>query len=92
MDLKFKEEASCDETHARLGRFQTAHGEVETPIFMPVGTQAVVKALSANELEDLGAQVILGNTYHLAVRPGIETVRACATSVCGVGQATAAVH
>ena len=76
MDLRFKVEVSCPDTEARLGRMQTAHGEVETPIFMPVGTQATVKALTADELEALGAQIILGNTYHLAVRPGIDTVRA----------------
>ncbi|MEE2788368.1 MAG: tRNA guanosine(34) transglycosylase Tgt [Myxococcota bacterium] len=76
MDLRFRVEASCPETEARVGRMLTAHGEVETPIFMPVGTQATVKALTADELEALGAQIILGNTYHLAVRPGIETVRA----------------
>ena len=75
MDLKFRVEAQCSESNARLGRFQTAHGEVETPIFMPVGTQAVVKSLTAEEVEDLGAQIILGNTYHLAVRPGIDVVR-----------------
>ncbi len=76
MDLKFSVEATCSETEARLGRYQTAHGEVETPVFMPVGTQAVVKALTAEEVEALGAQIILGNTYHLAVRPGIDIVRA----------------
>ena len=76
MDLNFKVEVDCPDTEARTGRMQTAHGEVETPIFMPVGTQAAVKGLTADELEDLGAQIILGNTYHLAVRPGIETVRA----------------
>jgi queuine tRNA-ribosyltransferase len=76
MDLKYTLEAQCDSNHARLGRLQTAHGEIETPVFMPVGTQAVVKALTAQEVEGIGAQIILGNTYHLAVRPGIETVRA----------------
>jgi queuine tRNA-ribosyltransferase len=76
MDLNFKAEVSCPDTHARTGRFQTAHGEVPTPIFMPVGTQASVKGVGPFELESLGAHIILGNTYHLAVRPGIETVRA----------------
>ena len=76
MDLKFRVEADCDETEARLGRLRTSHGEVETPVFMPVGTQATVKALTPDELESLGAHIILGNTYHLAVRPGIDTVRA----------------
>ncbi|MGC6418869.1 MAG: tRNA guanosine(34) transglycosylase Tgt [Bradymonadia bacterium] len=76
MALEYRLEAACNDTEARLGRVQTFHGEFETPIFMPVGTQAVVKALTASEVEAVGAQIILGNTYHLAVRPGIETVRA----------------
>jgi len=59
----------------RAGRLQTAHGEVETPVFMPVGTQATVKALSSDDLETLGARIILGNTYHLALRPGPELIR-----------------
>lgn len=62
---------------ARCGRLWTAHGPVETPVFMPVGTQAAVKTLSPYELHDLGAQVVLGNTYHLAIRPGVEVIRAC---------------
>lgn len=76
MDLRFTPEVCCPDTQARVGRFQTAHGEVPTPIFMPVGTQATVKGVGPHELEDLGAHIILGNTYHLAVRPGIDTVRA----------------
>lgn len=55
---------------ARAGRLQTPHGEIATPVFMPVGTQATVKTLTATEVEDLGAQIILGNTYHLYLRPG----------------------
>ncbi len=61
---------------ARAGRLRTGHGEIETPVFMPVGTQASVKALSAGDLETLGPQIILGNTYHLALRPGAERVAA----------------
>ncbi|MCA9560645.1 MAG: tRNA guanosine(34) transglycosylase Tgt [Myxococcales bacterium] len=76
MDLKFRVEHRCPDTEARAGRYRTAHGEVETPIFMPVGTLATVKALTPEELEALGAQIILGNTYHLAIRPGIDTLRA----------------
>ena len=57
---------------ARRGRLHTAHGDVETPIFMPVGTQATVKAMANRELQELGAQIILGNTYHLNLRPGME--------------------
>jgi queuine tRNA-ribosyltransferase len=53
----------------------TPHGEVETPVFMPVGTQATVKGISQDVLEDLGVQILLGNTYHLYLRPGVEQVR-----------------
>jgi queuine tRNA-ribosyltransferase len=60
---------------ARLGRLLTAHGAIETPVFMPVGTVASVKAVSQDILEELGAQIILGNTYHLYLRPGVATVR-----------------
>jgi queuine tRNA-ribosyltransferase len=59
---------------ARLGEFQTPHGVVETPAFMPVGTQGAVKATRHAELEALGAQIILGNTYHLFLRPGDELI------------------
>lgn len=58
-------------SHARRGRLHTAHGDIETPVFMPVGTQGTVKAMSNCELEELGAQIILGNTYHLNLRPGM---------------------
>lgn len=61
---------------ARLGRLTTHHGVIETPAFMPVGTQGTVKCMSPSELVDLGAQVILGNTYHLFVRPGMDVIRA----------------
>ncbi|CAN5497001.1 tRNA guanosine(34) transglycosylase Tgt [soil metagenome] len=60
---------------ARRGRLTTAHGAIETPAFMPVGTQGSVKAVSPRELRELEAQVILGNTYHLFVRPGLEVMR-----------------
>jgi queuine tRNA-ribosyltransferase len=60
---------------ARTGRLLTRHAEIETPVFMPVGTVASVKGVPQDILEDLGAQIILGNTYHLYLRPGIETVR-----------------
>ncbi|MEJ2040499.1 MAG: tRNA guanosine(34) transglycosylase Tgt [Desulfosarcinaceae bacterium] len=61
-------------TQARAGILRTAHGDIETPIFMPVGTQATVKAVSPEELDALGARIILGNTYHLYLRPGCEVV------------------
>src|SRR5207247_7381775 len=60
---------------ARRGRLTTAHGIIETPAFIPVGTQASVKAVSPRELRELEAQIILGNTYHLFVRPGIEVIK-----------------
>lgn len=63
-------------TAARRGRLQTAHGIVETPIFMPVGTRATVKTLDGADLNALQSQIILGNTYHLNLRPGMETIRA----------------
>lgn len=62
-------------THARAGTLKLAYGIVETPIFMPVGTQGTVKTLSPLDLEDVGAQIILGNTYHLYLRPGQELIR-----------------
>ena len=60
---------------SRFGRLRTPHAEIETPVFMPVGTVASVKGVPQETLEDLGAQIILGNTYHLYLRPGVETVR-----------------
>ena len=59
---------------ARAGVYNTVHGRVETPVFMPVGTQATVKALSPEELKAAGAQIILGNTYHLYLRPGCDII------------------
>ena len=60
---------------ARRGRLTTAHGRVETPVFMPVGTQATVKGLTPADLEAAGARIVLGNTYHLFLRPGHELIR-----------------
>jgi queuine tRNA-ribosyltransferase len=60
---------------ARTGRLVTPHGEIETPVFMPVGTVATVKGVPQDILEDLGVQILLGNTYHLYLRPGVEIVR-----------------
>jgi queuine tRNA-ribosyltransferase len=59
---------------ARRGTLTTAHGEIQTPMFMPVGTRATVKTLDTRDLNELGAQIILGNTYHLNLRPGSETI------------------
>ncbi|HSH21399.1 MAG TPA: tRNA guanosine(34) transglycosylase Tgt, partial [Candidatus Caenarcaniphilales bacterium] len=61
-------------TRARLGRLRTPHGDVETPVFMPVGTNATVKALDPDDLREVGAQMILANTYHLYLRPGHERI------------------
>lgn len=61
--------------NARRGRLMTAHGEVQTPVFMAVGTRATVKAMSVEELKSCGTQVVLGNTYHLHLRPGEKTIK-----------------
>ena len=73
MSLKFKVDARAGA--ARAGRLLTAHGEVETPVFMPVGTAATVKGVPQDILEELGVQILLGNSYHLYLRPGVETIR-----------------
>lgn len=65
--LRIKKDPSCE---ARLGKIKTSHGDVSTPVFMPVGTQASVKALTPEQVRGLGAEIILGNTYHLYLRPG----------------------
>ncbi|KPU44993.1 queuine tRNA-ribosyltransferase [Oxobacter pfennigii] len=67
-----KKSNGCD---ARLGKLHTPHGVIDTPVFMPVGTQATVKAMSPDELKDLGAHIILSNTYHLYMRPGEKLVK-----------------
>jgi queuine tRNA-ribosyltransferase len=73
VSLQFKIDACAGP--ARKGRLLTPHGEVETPVFMPVGTLASVKGLSQDLLEELGVQILLGNTYHLYLRPGVDQVR-----------------
>src|SRR5947207_11787254 len=60
---------------ARLGRLTTGRGVIETPVFMPVGTQASVKALDPRELQEMGTRIVLGNSYHLFIRPGLEIIR-----------------
>ena len=75
MGLKFTVVAKDANTNARAGIVHTPHGDVETPIFMPVGTAGAVKAMTQTQLEEVGAQIILGNTYHLCMRPGAERVR-----------------
>ena len=66
---------TCKQSGARLGILHTPHGSIETPIFMPVGTQATVKAMTPEELKEIGSQIILSNTYHLYMRPGHELVK-----------------
>jgi len=73
MSIEFHVEARSGA--ARTGRLITPHGEIETPVFMPVGTVASVKGVPQDILEELGVQILLGNTYHLYLRPGVETVR-----------------
>lgn len=63
------------DSKARRGRITTPHGEINTPIFMPVGTQATVKAMSSDELKEINSEIILGNTYHLYLRPGHELIK-----------------
>lgn len=72
--FEFKLIAESTETGARAGIIRTAHGEIETPIFMPVGTLGTVKALTVEDLDTCGAQIILGNTYHLYLRPGMDVI------------------
>ena len=65
----------CKQSGARLGRVHTPHGSFETPVFMPVGTQATVKGMSPDEMKEIGAHIILSNTYHLFLRPGSDLIR-----------------
>ena len=75
MEKSFELLTKDRESGARHGRLTTAHGAIETPAFMPVGTQGSVKAVSPRELRELNAPIILGNTYHLFVRPGVEVIK-----------------
>ena len=72
LQLQFELILANKEGSARRGRLKLSHGWVETPIFMPVGTQATVKALSSEDLYEIGAGIILSNTYHLYLRPGTD--------------------
>jgi queuine tRNA-ribosyltransferase len=73
--FNFKQTSRDPHSHARTGIVQTLHGSFETPVFMPVGTQASVKGLSPQDLESSGAEIILSNSYHLYIRPGIDIIR-----------------
>ena len=75
MSGHFEVLASDPSCRARRARLRTRRGVIETPVFMPVGTQGTVKAVSPRELHELHAQIILGNTYHLFVRPGLDVIR-----------------
>ncbi len=72
--FQFNIVAKSKTTNARTGVIQTPHGRIETPVFMPVGTLATVKSLTPEDLADCGAQIILGNTYHLYLRPGCDVI------------------
>src|SRR3990172_9369009 len=71
----FEIEKTCPATGARTGRLRTPHGDVPTPVFMPVGTQATVKTLAPRELRELSVPIVLANTYHLYLRPGADVIR-----------------
>ncbi|MCF7904294.1 MAG: tRNA guanosine(34) transglycosylase Tgt [Candidatus Marinimicrobia bacterium] len=73
--MHIKSLKKCSTTKARAGEFETAHGKVKTPVFMPVGTVGSVKSLSPHDLVDTGSQVILGNTYHLLLLPGMDVIK-----------------
>lgn len=74
-NFKFELIKKCNQTGARVCKFITPHGVIETPVFMPVGTQATVKGLSNEELKSIGSQIILANTYHLHLRPTSEVIK-----------------
>ena len=73
--LKYTLHKKEKHTGARLGEIETPHGKIQTPVFMPVGTQATVKAVSPEELKAMSAEIILSNTYHLWLRPGDDLVK-----------------
>ena len=75
MQFKYEVIKECKQSGARIGKLTTPHGVIETPVFMPVGTQATVKGLRVEDLKDMNAQIILSNTYHLFLRPGQEIVK-----------------
>lgn len=75
MAIRYELIKECKQTGARLGKLHTPHGVINTPIFMPVGTLATVKAMTPEELKDINAEIILSNTYHLYLRPGHELVK-----------------
>ena len=74
---RFVIHANDADSDARTATLSTAHGEIQTPVFMPVGTLGTVKAMAPHELEQLGVQIVLGNTYHLNLRPGMDIMETC---------------
>ena len=74
MAFSFELIQKANDADARLGKIHTAHGSVETPAFIPVGTQGTVKSLTPEELSSIGVQILLANTYHLYLRPGHEVI------------------
>ena len=80
MEFSYEIKKICKQSGARIGVFKTPHGEIETPVFMPVGTLATVKGLRPEDLKDINAQIILSNTYHLFLRPGEQIVK----QACGL--------
>ena len=72
--MKFSLTSTDEATSARTGILETDHGSIETPVFMPVGTVGAVKTFAPHELEGLGTRIILGNTYHLYLRPGTDVI------------------
>ena len=81
--FSFTREATDSTTAARCGRLVTGHGSIATPVFMPVGTVAAVKAVTFEQVAATGAKLILGNTYHLYLRPGLPTQNSISTATTG---------
>ena len=72
---EFSFELIAQDENARLGKIKTSKGNIQTPAFMPVGTQATVKACTIDDIKKTGSEIILGNTYHLMIRPGVERIK-----------------
>ena len=74
-NIEFSFELITQNENARLGKIFTSKGEIDTPAFMPVGTQGTLKGIFTDDILKTGTQIILGNTYHLLLRPGLETLK-----------------
>ena len=75
MPIRFETQHQCKQTAARTGCIETPHGKIQTPVYMPVGTQATVKAMTPRQVEETGAEIVLANTYHLYLRPGHDLIK-----------------